>query len=100
MSLRDAVKVNRKRFGKDSGTVAQVIRMFKKEAEVRKRKNKEACPRCASRDVVYRWKNSYLQDGRWFCFCGYAEVPDTGSSLESWREGLPEAMLRTWPYTQ
>ena len=49
-------------------------------AEYRERENPELCEQCGASDFVYRWieapEEGLVDCGRWYCFCGYAEVPE------------------------
>ena len=71
------------------------VRSAAKDGHVnlRKHKNKEPCPNCEGKyDEVYQYVEEYRDeaklyayDNRWFCLCGWTEVPSKDSTLEYWR---------------
>lgn len=66
---------------------------------LQERTNEETCPHCGHDwGVVYQWtpeiqaEFGHDPDGRWFCPCGFTEVPD-GDEL-AWREAA--ALSSRW----
>ncbi len=88
LMLEKAIQDNQSRFT-GGGTLSEIRQQFLKMADVRKRRYRYKCSSCGSRDIVYRWKKKFMAsaDGRWFCFCGWSEKPDKGSTLKEWKKG-------------